>query len=47
MKQFWINLPVKDVKRSKEFFGKLGFQFNQQYGDQPNSASLSEIKGWS
>lgn len=40
MKQFWINLPVKDVKRSKEFFGKLGFQFNQQYGDQPNSASL-------
>ncbi|MBO9153804.1 VOC family protein [Chitinophaga sp. GCM10012297] len=40
MKQFWINLPVKDVKRSKEFFGKLGFQFNPQYGDQPNSASL-------
>lgn len=40
MKQFWINLPVKDIKRSKEFFGKMGFQFNTQYGDNPNSASL-------
>ena len=40
MKQFWINLPVKDVQRSKEFFTRLGFKFNTQYGDQPNSASL-------
>ncbi len=40
MKQFWINLPVKDVQRSKEFFTRLGFKFNTRYGDQPNSASL-------
>jgi predicted lactoylglutathione lyase len=39
-KQFWINLPVKDVSRSKEFFGKLGFRFNPQYPDSPNAASL-------
>jgi len=25
VKTFWINLPVKDVKRSREFFRKLGF----------------------
>lgn len=25
VKSFWINLPVKDVKKSKEFFNKLGF----------------------
>lgn len=25
VKTFWINLPVKDVKRSKDFFRKLGF----------------------
>jgi len=25
VKTFWINLPVKDVKKSKEFFRKLGF----------------------
>jgi predicted lactoylglutathione lyase len=27
-RQVWINLPVKDVARSKEFFSKLGFMFN-------------------
>ncbi len=25
----WINLPVKDVGKSKEFFGKLGFSFDE------------------
>ena len=24
-KDLWINLPVKDVKKSKEFFTKIGF----------------------
>jgi predicted lactoylglutathione lyase len=24
-KELWINLPVKDVKKSKEFFSKIGF----------------------
>jgi len=24
-KELWINLPVKDVKKSKEFFIKIGF----------------------
>ncbi len=24
-KELWINLPVKDVKKSKEFFTKIGF----------------------
>lgn len=40
MKQFWINLPVKDIKRSKDFFSTMGFKFNPNYGDNPNSASL-------
>lgn len=26
-RELWINLPVKDVKRSKAFFAKLGFSF--------------------
>jgi len=33
IKQFWINLPVKDVKKSKKFFGKLGFSFNPNMSD--------------
>ena len=24
-KELWINLPVKDVKKSKEFFARIGF----------------------
>jgi predicted lactoylglutathione lyase len=26
----WINLPVTDIDRSKTFFTKLGFSFNEQ-----------------
>jgi predicted lactoylglutathione lyase len=29
-KEIWINLPVKDINRSKAFFTKLGFSFNEQ-----------------
>lgn len=39
-KEIWINLPVKDVTKSKVFFTKLGFSFNTQYGNSDNSASL-------
>lgn len=33
LKQFWINLPVKDIKKSKEFFRKVGFTVNEQHGN--------------
>jgi predicted lactoylglutathione lyase len=29
----FVNLPVKDLPKSKEFFGKLGFSFNPQFTD--------------
>jgi uncharacterized protein len=29
----FVNLPVKDLSRSKDFFGKLGFNFNPQFTD--------------
>ena len=32
-KQFWINLPVKDINKSKEFFTKLGFSITTQHGN--------------
>jgi hypothetical protein len=38
-KEFWLNLPVKDIQRSKAFFTKLGFDFNPLYNSD-NSASL-------
>ena len=33
-KQIFVNLPVKDLNRSIEFFTKLGFTFNPQFTDE-------------
>ncbi|MET9362625.1 VOC family protein [Streptomyces sp. NPDC006632] len=30
----FVNLPVKDLDRSKDFFGKLGYTFNPQFTDE-------------
>ena len=30
-KQIFVNLPVKDLKRTMEVFGKLGYEFNPQF----------------
>ena len=37
--QMFVNLPVKDLARSKEFFAKLGFSFNPQFTDE-NAACM-------
>ncbi len=39
-KEIWINLPVKDIKKSKEFFRQIGFSLNTKYGNNDDSASL-------
>lgn len=31
IKQIWLNLPIKEVAKSKVFFAKIGFSFNEQY----------------
>lgn len=31
--KIFVNLPVKDLNRSVDFFTKLGFSFNQQFTD--------------
>ena len=33
-KQIFVNLPVKDLKRSIDFFTQLGFTFNLQFTDE-------------
>ncbi|UED87066.1 VOC family protein [Streptomyces profundus] len=35
----FVNLPVADLERSKEFFTKLGYSFNPQFSDE-NAACL-------
>ena len=38
-KELWINLPVKDLNKSKEFFTRIGFLLNPQY-DREEAVSL-------
>jgi uncharacterized protein len=35
----FVNLPVKDLEKTKEFFSKIGFEFNAQFTDK-NAACL-------
>ena len=32
--QIYVNLPVKDLTKSVEFFTKVGFEFNPQFTDE-------------
>lgn len=32
-RKIFVNLPVRDLERSMEFFGKLGFTFNPKFTD--------------
>src|SRR5262249_6725307 len=36
--KIFVNLPVKDLKRSMTFFEQLGFQFNPQFTDETAAA---------
>ncbi|MGZ8288705.1 MAG: VOC family protein [Telluria sp.] len=38
-KQIFVNLPVKDLNKSKEFFAALGYLFNPQFTDE-NAACM-------
>lgn len=38
--KMFVNLPVKDLKKSIEFFTRLGFQFNPQFTDETATCML-------
>ncbi len=39
-KMIFVNLPVKDLKKSIEFFNKLGYKFNPQFTDENATAMI-------
>src|SRR5689334_14793094 len=42
-RQIFVNLPIRDMARSKAFFGALGFSFNPQFtNDQGACMVVSE-----
>ena len=38
--QIYVNLPVKDLERSKAFFGALGYSFNPQFSNQDGACMV-------
>jgi len=36
----FVNLPVKGLPKTKEFFGKLGFKFNAQFTDETGACMI-------
>lgn len=39
-RMIFVNLPVKDLSKSIEFFTKLGFEFNAQFTDEKATAMV-------
>lgn len=39
-KNIFINLPVKDLNKSTNFFKELGFEFNPQFSDETTSCMI-------
>ena len=44
--QIFVNLPVKDLNRSIEFFTKLGYTFNPQFTDEELRAVVATAKDY-
>ncbi len=42
MRKIFVNLPVKDLDRSKRFFDALGFSFNPQFTDETAACMVVE-----
>lgn len=38
--QIFVNLPVKDLARSKRFFADLGYSFNQQFTNEQGACMV-------
>jgi uncharacterized protein len=44
-KEFWINLPVRDVARSRKFFAGIGFAFDSARTNESMACMLMGDKG--
>ncbi|MFL5347342.1 MAG: VOC family protein [Hyalangium sp.] len=45
-RKIFVNLPVRDLKRSMEFFTKLGFAFNRQFTDDKAACMILSEEGY-
>ncbi|MES2643570.1 MAG: VOC family protein [Myxococcota bacterium] len=45
-RKIFVNLPVKNLKRSVDFFTKLGFTFNPQFTDEHATCMILSDEGY-
>src|SRR6266566_3149052 len=45
-RKIFVNLPVRDLKRSMDFFSKLGFEFNPQFTDDKGACMVLSEEGF-
>ena len=45
-RKIFVNLAVRDLKRSKEFFSNLGFEFNPQFTDDRAACMVLSEEGF-
>jgi predicted lactoylglutathione lyase len=45
-RKMFVNLPVKDLDRSVEFFTALGFKFNPQFSDETATCMIVSEEGF-
>jgi predicted lactoylglutathione lyase len=45
-REIFVNLPVRDLKRSMEFFSRLGFEFNPRFTDDKAACMVLSDKGY-
>src|SRR5262245_29027244 len=44
--KIFVNLPVKDLPKSKDFFERLGFKFNAQFTDETSACMVLNEDGY-
>ena len=45
-RKVFVNLPVRDLKQSMEFFSSLGFEFNKQFTDDKGACMVLSSEGY-
>jgi uncharacterized protein len=45
-REIFVNLGVKDLKKSKDFFSALGFTYNKQFTDDNAACMVISDKAW-
>ncbi|HEX2832495.1 MAG TPA: VOC family protein [Thermoanaerobaculia bacterium] len=45
-REIFVNLPVRDLEKSKAFFSALGFTYNAQFTDEKAACMIISDKAW-